>query len=217
MNLLLASAAVVTNVLAGVVNPLSGSDRPVIPPDATAAAIVGSCRTMVPSDMEAKGRIVLRSRKGIVQAEYGYVLARKAGATELKVADKAGAELAYSKEGPLLGTDVTWSDITLDYLWWDDFELDPERESESVHGQKCVVVLMRKKGAGGAPGRLVRVWVDRRTGAMLQAEEIVGDKPVRRLWGARIKKFGDRWAPNVLEVETLGSGHRTKITVEELK
>ena len=54
-------------------------------------------------------------------------------------------------------------------------------------------------------------------GAMMQAEELKAGKPVRRLWGTRIKKFGDRWAPNVMEVETLGSGHRTKITVEEMK
>ena len=64
--------------------------------------------------------------------------------------------------------------------------------------------------------RSVRVWVDRKTGAMMQAEELAAGKAVRRLWGTRIKKFGERWAPNVLEVETLGSGHRTKITVEKL-
>ena len=208
MTALLASVAVATNLL---------SAPPAIAADATAAELVSSCRTMVPSDVEIKGRIVLRNRKGIVQSEYGYELKRKAGETELKVLDKAGAELEYSKEGPILGTDVTWSDVTLDYLWWTDFAFDAERESESVHGQVCSVVLMKKKGEGGAPDRTVRVWVDRKTGAMLQAEEIVGDKPVRRLWGARIKKFGDRWAPNVLEVETLGSGHRTKITVEEMK
>ena len=64
--------------------------------------------------------------------------------------------------------------------------------------------------------RAVRVWIDRKTGALMQAEELADGKPVRRLWGTRIKKFGERWAPNVLEVETLGSGHRTKITVEKL-
>ena len=64
--------------------------------------------------------------------------------------------------------------------------------------------------------RTVRVWVDEKTGAMMQAEDLRGGQAVRRLWGTRIKKFGERWAPNVLEVETLGSGHRTKITVEKL-
>jgi len=99
----------------------------------------------------------------------------------------------------------------LDYLWWDDFSFDADRESESVHGQVCTVVLL-KKGE-----RTVRIWVDRKTAALLQAEELEDGQTVRRLWGTRIKKFGDRWMANVLEVETVGSGHRTKITVEELK
>ena len=51
----------------------------------------------------------------------------------------------------------------------------------------------------------------------MQAEELKGGQPVSRLWGTRLKKFGERWMANVLEVETLGSGHRTKITVDSLK
>ena len=179
--------------------------------NATPAELVQSCRTMVPSDVELSGRIVLRNRKGFSQAEYGYVLTRSGGETELVLRDETGAEVPFEKEGRILGTDVTWSDITLDYLWWDDFSFDAEREAESVHGQKCAVVVMKKGD------RAVRVWVDRKTGALMQAEELAGDRPVRRLWGTRIKKFGDRWMANVMEVETLGSGHRTKITVEELK
>ena len=179
--------------------------------NATPAELVQSCRTMVPSDVELSGRIVLRNRKGFSQAEYGYVLTRSGGETELVLRDEKGAEVPFEREGRILGTDVTWSDITLDYLWWDDFSFDAEREAESVHGQKCAVVVMKKGD------RAVRVWVDRKTGALMQAEELAGDRPVRRLWGTRIKKFGDRWMANVMEVETLGSGHRTKITVEELK
>ena len=71
MTVFLASVAVATNLL---------SAPPAITADATAAELVRSCRTMVPSDVEIKGRIVLRNRKGIVQSEYGYELKRKAGA-----------------------------------------------------------------------------------------------------------------------------------------
>lgn len=183
----------------------------VLSTNATAAEIVRSCRTMVPADVRLEGRLILRTRKGIVQAEYGYVLVRKGGATELTLADGDGKSVPFEKSGRILKTDVTWSDLTLDYLWWDDFSFDPEREAESVHGQTCLVILM-KKGE-----RTVRVWVDRKTGALMQAEELAGGKAVRRLWGTRIKKFGERWMANVMEVETVGSGHRTKITVEELK
>lgn len=179
--------------------------------NATPVELVRNCRTMIPANVELEGRIILRNRKGIPQAEYDYTLTRRDGQTDLQLRDDAGQPVAFEKGGSILKTDVTWSDLTLDYLWWDDFSFDAERESESVHGQKCAVVLMKKGD------RTVRVWVDRKTGALMQAEELQGGKPVRRLWGTRIKKFGDRWMANVMEVETLGSGHRTKITVEELK
>jgi hypothetical protein len=178
--------------------------------NAPAAEVVANCRSMIPADAELKGRIVLRSRKGIVQAEYGYDLARKAGTTDLKLT-KDDKDVEFEKSGQILGTDVTWSDLTLDYLWWDDVSYDAEREGETVHGQVCTVIVM-KKGE-----RQVRVWVDRKTGALMQAEEMKDGKAVRRLWGTRLKKFGERWMANVMEVETIGSGHRTKITVEELK
>ena len=179
--------------------------------NATPRDLVMNCRTMIPANVELEGRIILRNRRGIVQSEYDYVLKRNNGKTDLQLKDDDGKSVPFEKEGRILKTDVTWSDLTLDYLWWDDFSFDKERETESVHGQKCAVVVM-KKGE-----RTVRVWVDRKTGAMMQAEEFSGEKPLRRLWGTRIKKFGNRWMANVMEVETIGSGHRTKITVEKMK
>ena len=185
----------------------------VVPENATAAELVEICRRTIPADIEVEGRLVLRNRRGMVQAEYSYRMVRKAGGTDLKIFGKDGAELEFSREGRILGTDVTWSDITLDYLWWNDFAFDKERESESVHGQKCLVIIMR------SGERLVRVWVDRKTGCLMQAEQLDENmKPIRSLWGTRVKKFDDeRWMVSVLEVETLGSRHRTKITVEDMK
>ena len=179
--------------------------------NATPRELVMNCRTMIPSDVELEGRIVLRNRKGIVQAEHGYVLTRSNAVTRLTVDGKPVEPPASQQPQNLLGTDVTWSDITLDYLWWDDFSFDAERESESVHGQTCAVVVMKRGD------RAVRVWVDRKTGSLMQAEEMKDGKTLRRLWGTSIKKFGERWMANRMEVETLGSGHRTKITVEKLK
>ena len=181
--------------------------------NATPRELVMSCRAMIPANVELRGRIVLRNRKGIPQAEHDYVLTRSNSVTRLTVdgkpVDPPSSPIPHPSS--LLGTDVTWSDLTLDYLWWDDFSFDAEREGETVHGQVCAVVVMKKGD------RAVRVWVDRKTGALMQAEELKDGKTVRRLWGTRIRKFGERWMANVLEVETIGSGHRTKITVEELK
>lgn len=181
--------------------------------NATPQELVASCRAMIPADVELSGRLVLRNRRGVVKAEHAYVLTRAAGQTKLLVDGvpyAPPADSARAADG-ILGTDVTWSDLSLDYLGWRDVSFDAEREGETVHGQVCAVVVLRQGG------RTVRAWIDRKTGALLQAEEFAGERRIRRLWGARLKKFGERWMANVLEVETEGSGHRTKITVEELK
>ena len=179
--------------------------------NATARELVMNCRTMIPANVELSGRIILRNRKGIPQAEHGYVLTRSNSVIRLAIDGQPHQAPSTKHQAPLLNTDVTWSDIALDYLWWDDFSFDAEREGETVHGQVCAVVLLKRGD------RTVRVWVDRKTGALMQAEELKDGKAVRRLWGTRIRKFGERWMANVLEVETIGSGHRTKITVEEMK
>jgi hypothetical protein len=117
----------------------------------------------------------------------------------------------------VMDTDVTWLDLTLDFLWWNNPVFEEERETETVHGQRCAVILVAPpKQIEGFSA--VRLWADKKTGCLMQAEQLDAQmNPMRRLWGTRVKKFGERWMANVLEVETLGSGHRTKITVESLK
>ena len=178
--------------------------------NATPHELVRSCRAMIPANVELSGRIVMRNRRGVSLTEHDYVLTRSNAVTRLSI-DGKPFQLPKAGDEAILGTDVTGSDLMLDYLWWTDVSFDETREGETVNGQVCAVVVM-KNGP-----RLVRVWVDRKTGALMQAEEFAGEKAVRRLWGTRIKKFGERWMANVMEVETLGSGHRTKIIVEDMK
>jgi hypothetical protein len=133
-------------------------------------------------------------------------------------AEAPGEEVVPSLLERVLETDVTWLDLTFDFLWWTNAAYETEREGESVHGQKCSVILV--KPPTEIPGLAgVRLWADRKTGCLMQAEQLDEKmKPIRRLWGTRVKKFDDeRWMVSVLEVETLGSRHRTKITVEDMK
>lgn len=183
--------------------------------DIPAKELLERCRQMLPAEVELNGRIIVRNRRGIVKSEHTYTYKRaKSELLELKI---DGALIERSTKDPfkplLEGSAVTWSDLSLDYLNWDDVLYDPKLVSESVHGQKCRVIILRNAD------RVMRVWLDKKTSALLQAEETLSgdDKRVRRLWGTRLKKFGERWAPSVMEVEIVGSGLRTKITIEELK
>ena len=215
---------------------------------ASAADVLLACREMLPTrPIKLTGALILRNRKGIVQKEcdYSLVMRRSQEATYLLVRlfarhetnELASVEISrggntqptiqFVSDGksrnvssPLervLDTDVTWLDLTFDFLWWADAEYEAEREGETVHGQTCMVILVRPP-AKIAGLEAVRLWADKKTGCLMQAEQLgEGLKPMRRLWGTRVKKFGGRWMVSVLEVETLGSRHRTKITVEDLK
>ena len=191
----------------------------------TAMDILSHCRAMLPTEpLRMEGEIILRNRKGIPSGDYDYTLYANRTTTPAKLSFEFRdhgttnilEQLEILRPGPVpdgrvLKTDVTWLDLSLDFLWWPKAEYEAEREGETVHGQKCDVVLI----SNGE--KQVRAWCDKKTGCLMQAEELKDGKPRRRLWGTRIKKFDGRWFPNVLEVETLGSGHRTKIIVEKLK
>ena len=191
----------------------------------SAMDVLANCRAMLPTEpVTMSGEIVLRNRKGIPSGEYGYTMRADRTTTPAKLEfefrehDSTNVIERFEllrpgpiPEGRVLKTDVTWLDLSLDFLWWPKAEYEAEREGETVHGQKCDVILV----SNGE--RQVRAWCDRKTGCLMQAEELKDGKPRRRLWGTRIRKFEGRWFPNVLEVETLGSGHRTKIMVNDLK
>jgi len=198
--------------------------------------------------VELSGSLILRNRRGIVQREFDYrlemrrnrdtahlavdLLPRGGGDRIAQVsivrAGQAAPVITLTKTGsdpekidsPLarvMETDVTWLDLTFDFLWWTDAAYETEREGESVHGQTCRVILVKpSRPIEGLSA--VRLWVDKKLGCLMQAEQVgTNGEPIRRLWGTRVKKFDDKWMVSVLEVETLGSRHRTKITVEALK
>lgn len=192
------------------IKPPMLSDKPMFDENVTAKELLDICRRMVPPTVEIRGHINRRSRRGTVVAAYKYILKRENGVVFLSVSDKDGKPVELKPEGRLLDTDITWSDLSLDYLWWTDVDFDAQREAESLQGVICRVLRL-KNGA-----REVRIWVDRRSGAMLQAEEIAGGKTVRELFCTSLKKFGERWAPRNIEVGAPGAKYRTKIVVEEV-
>ncbi len=187
------------------------NSQPAFAEDATAREMLEGVRAMLPQDVDVSGHINRRSRHGTEVAAYRYTLKRKGGETFLKLYDKAGKELEFEKGGRLLDTDVTWSDLATEYLWWDDVKFDETAESESLQGIVCRVLLVSDGD------RSVRIWIDRRTGAMLQAQEMKSGKVVREMFATSIKKFGEKWSPKNIEVGPPGAKYRTKIVVEDVK
>ncbi len=123
---------------------------------------------------------------------------------------------APSFAGRVRGTDMTWLDLTLDFLWWKDARFYDTPRGESRNGRDCDILVTVPPAP--IPGcSAVRVWVDRRLRCVMQAEQLdpQGDA-VRRMWVQRVKKTGDRWMIRDMEIESLGSGHRTRLTVDDV-
>lgn len=232
MNLHVKMLSVAVGLLAATVVLGAETESPAVPAaEPTAAEVLANCQAMLPTrPVELTGALVLRNRKGIVRSEYGYTLvldrSRTPAEISVEIRERDGTNVLKRvtlkrpgpiPEGRVMDTDVTWLDLSMDYLWWKNPRFEAEREGESVHGQKCSVILVDPPDAV-AGIRSVRLWADKKNGCLLQAEQLDADgRPVRRLWGTRVKKFDGRWMANVLETETLGSGRRTKITVDGLK
>ncbi|MBR1870331.1 MAG: outer membrane lipoprotein-sorting protein [Kiritimatiellae bacterium] len=210
------------------------AENAVLHGDYSAEEVLAAARAMLPDEpLELRGSIVRRGRKGFAKQSCDYTLkldrSQNPATMEIKFFKRGegpnGTPFSETHltrpgkvpEGNIIGTDVTWWDLTLDFLWWENPRFEEGREAESVHGQTCGVILVTPPDPAPEGIKAVRLWAEKRTGCLMQAEALGEDmKTVRRLWGTRVRKFGERWMANVLEVETTGTHHRTKIIVDDL-
>ena len=122
--------------------------------------------------------------------------------------------LAYS--GRICGTDMTWMDLSLDFLWWKDVRFDDKPRGECHIGRDCDILVAVPPGP--IPGcSAVRIWIDRQWRCIMQAEQLDPQgNPVRTMWVQKVKKVESRWMIPEMEIETLNSGHRTRLFVDDV-
>jgi len=112
------------------------------------------------------------------------------------------------------GTDVTWLDAMMDFVWWVNPILDG---TDRIKGRDATIIKVHPPEP--VPGcAYVKVWIDTEQHAVLQAMQ-VNDKLqiTRNMWVRSIQKIDNQWIVKDIEVETPGSGNRTKITVDTYK
>ena len=112
-------------------------------------------------------------------------------------------------------TDVTWLDLTLDFLWWKDVRFDNPPSGKCRTGRMCHILLATPPEE--IPGcAAVRVWVDKALHCIMQAEQLDAQgRPIRKMWVQNVKKMDGRWMIRDMEIETLNSGHRTRLFIDE--
>ncbi|NQT92961.1 MAG: outer membrane lipoprotein-sorting protein [Lentisphaerae bacterium] len=115
-------------------------------------------------------------------------------------------------------TDITWTDLTFQFLWWSGAEKVGE---DQVLGQPCLVVEVPAPAdesvASSARYSRVRLWVHRTLHVVMRAEGYGEDgKILRRLWVKSLKKVDDRWMIKDMEVAGYPPVHRTRLRVRDV-
>ncbi len=194
-----------------------------------------------------KGRLIMRRPRGFVSKEFDFhVIANWAvdppliqyAVYDLKgnlleqVAARGGARPQLMRVmGPQLdpapapewndriqGSDVTWLDVSLGFLWWKNPRIVG---AEKVKGRQCDIVELEPPLPIPGCDR-ARIYLDRELKVLMRAEELnAAGQTTRRMWVRSVKRMkndsGDeRWMVRDLEVETHGSGHRTRLHVKEV-
>ncbi len=198
-----------------------------------------------PQPLALTGDLIVRLRRGVVVDRYSFDFFLHWGATppmaryrimgpdgtlleELEIRRTAGGdELAYRRgdplesapspalNAPIQASDLTWLDLMLDFLWWDDPVITGE---ETVRGFDCLIVTVAapERHAGDYAG--VRMWIEPKQYLLLQAEAFdANDRPVRRLWVTSVQRLDDeQWMIKEMESQRYPSAQRTRMRIGEV-
>lgn len=136
-----------------------------------------------------------------------------------------GRSFAYFTGDPLIGapvpdlfapirdTDLSWSDLSLSYLWWPGGRTVGE---ERIKGRSCFIVDL--PAPPGEAGRCagVRLWLDPQIRILLQAAAYDAQGRMDRLLEVRsFKKVRGVWVIQDVDVRSFPSRHKTSLRVRE--
>lgn len=206
-------------------------------------ALMAECLERLPQEpLRMEGRLIMRRPKGLVSKEFKFRVDLDWGANpplaRYTLSDVKGTQIetiiARGGDQPELlrmlgadgapgespqwndrvqGSDVTWLDVTLAFLWWKSPTIVG---SETIKGRLCDIVDIIPPVAVPNCSRM-RIWLDRELKLLMQAIEINESEGInRKMWVRAVKKNGQQWMVRDLEVQGSGTGHRTRLHIESL-
>jgi len=120
------------------------------------------------------------------------------------------------RNGSFMGSDFSYSDMEGQQADESDHSLLRE---ESLEARDCwVVESVPRSGSGSPYGRMIS-WVDKATYLTLRVDLYLPGKsePEKRIRMEGFRQVQNRWTADTTEMETLATGHRTRISVRQVK
>ena len=104
----------------------------------------------------------------------------------------------------IAGTDISYEDLSMRFLYWKDGKILPEDSSSVVKGRSCWVIQLANPTPSVGLYAWVRVWIDKENGAMWQLDGIDAKGELRkRFLVTSVMKLDDgNWFFKQIKVET---------------
>jgi len=210
------------------------------------AQLLGECASRMPEEpLKMFGTLTMRKAYGVELKKFAFIVSIHWGAQpptatyEILTTDGEAVETVTAvrhddghlemsrfsgpektpRETPVLnsavlGTDITWLDITMGYVWWRNPTLNG---TGKIKGRLCDILEVEPPSPmmGCAKARL---WIDREQKMVMQAAQVdEKGRETRKMWVRAVQKIDNRWVLRDVEVETMGSGHRTRLHIDDVK
>lgn len=113
------------------------------------------------------------------------------------------------------GTDLTWIDVSLAYLWWPDGETVG---TERVRGRFCYIIELPPPQPARDTMSKIHIWVDPKINMLLKAEAYnYEDEPIRRMTIESFKKVDGIWFIKDIDIYSFPTRHKTSLRVQSIK
>jgi hypothetical protein len=118
-------------------------------------------------------------------------------------------------ENAVRGTDITYEDLALRFLYWPDATVEGD---DTVMTVKCWRVLIKAPAGEKSNYSQVRAWVAQDSGALMKAEAFNAERKVARVFTVRTgqKTSDGLWILKQMRIESVGGfgGDRTPTYLE---
>ena len=103
---------------------------------------------------------------------------------------------------PIRGTDITYEDLTLQFLYWPNAVLEPRKEI--LMTRSCWIVRVTPPPKNDSQYDMVRLWIES-SGGLLQAEGYAKGKLVRRFTVRNVQSARDEGGGYILKAMSIAS------------
>ena len=191
--------------------------------------ILAFVRTKLPDDpLKLTGSLKVRTRNGFTKANLPVEMELNWGAAKPTASyriDKESMDITWDNDRPaytfsddrntptsnILGTGITWADLSFSVLWWSGSKLVDE---EKKINRECYVVDVPVPDSDNP----MRLWIEKKMGMLLEAQTFDGNnKQIRRMKIKSIKKMDGMWVAKDLEILDKQTGSKTTLQISGLE